>query len=47
MVNAFGPAHFPAEEVSRALMFLVTDQRGVYTGQVIDIGYGALTRMPI
>jgi NAD(P)-dependent dehydrogenase (short-subunit alcohol dehydrogenase family) len=47
MVDAFGPAHFPAEEVSRALMFLVTDQRGVYTGQVIDIGYGALTRMPI
>jgi SDR family mycofactocin-dependent oxidoreductase len=47
MVDAFGPAHFPAEEVSRAVMFLVTDERGVYTGQVIDIGYGALTRMPI
>jgi NAD(P)-dependent dehydrogenase (short-subunit alcohol dehydrogenase family) len=47
MADAFGPAHFPAEEVSRALMFLVTDLRGVYTGQVIDIGFGALTRMPV
>jgi SDR family mycofactocin-dependent oxidoreductase len=45
--DAFGPGHFPAEEVSRALLFLVGDDRGVYTGQTLDIAYGALTRMPI
>ncbi len=47
MADAFGSGHFPPEEVSRALLFLVTDRRGVYTGQAIDIGYGALSRMPI
>jgi NAD(P)-dependent dehydrogenase (short-subunit alcohol dehydrogenase family) len=44
IANQFGPAHFPAEEVSRALMYFVLDERGVYQGNTMDIQYGGLTR---
>jgi len=42
--DMFGPGHFPAEEVSRALMYFVLDERGVYQGNTMDIEYGMLTR---
>lgn len=42
--DMFGPGHFPAEEVSRALMYFVLDERGVYQGNTMDIQYGMLTR---
>jgi NAD(P)-dependent dehydrogenase (short-subunit alcohol dehydrogenase family) len=42
--DIFGPGHFPAEEVSRALMYFVLDERGVYQGNTMDIEYGMLTR---
>ena len=42
--DRFGPGHFPAEEVSRALMYFVLDERGVYQGNTMDIEYGMLTR---
>jgi NAD(P)-dependent dehydrogenase (short-subunit alcohol dehydrogenase family) len=44
VADMFGPAHFPAEEVSRALLYFVLDERGVYQGNTMDIQYGMLTR---
>jgi NAD(P)-dependent dehydrogenase (short-subunit alcohol dehydrogenase family) len=44
VVDMFGPAHFPPEEVSRALLYFVLDERGVYQGNTMDIQYGMLTR---
>lgn len=44
IANQFGPARFPAEEVSRALLYFVLDERGVYQANTMDIQYGGLTR---
>jgi NAD(P)-dependent dehydrogenase (short-subunit alcohol dehydrogenase family) len=44
IANQFGPSHFPAEEVSRALLYFVLDERGVYQANTMDIQYGGLTR---
>ena len=45
--DAFGPGCLPAQDVSRTLLYIVGDERGVLTGQAHDIGYGAMTRLPI
>jgi SDR family mycofactocin-dependent oxidoreductase len=45
--DAFGPGYLTAQEVSRTLLYIVGDERGVLTGQAHDIGYGAMTRLPI
>jgi NAD(P)-dependent dehydrogenase (short-subunit alcohol dehydrogenase family) len=45
--DMFGTGHFPPEEVSRALLYLIGDERGVLTGQGLDIAYGAMTRLPV
>lgn len=44
VVDMFGAGHFPPEEVSRALLYFVQDERGVYQGNTMDIEYGMLTR---
>jgi NAD(P)-dependent dehydrogenase (short-subunit alcohol dehydrogenase family) len=44
VVDRFGPGRFPAEEVSRALLYFVVDERGVYQGNTMDIQYGMRTR---
>lgn len=45
--DMFGPGHFPAEDVSRTLLYIVGDERGVINGQGHDLAYGGMTRMPI
>lgn len=45
--DAFGPGYLVPQEVSRTLLYIVGDERGVLTGQAHDIGYGAMSRLPI
>jgi SDR family mycofactocin-dependent oxidoreductase len=45
--DAFGPGYLTPQDVSRTLLYIVGDERGVLTGQAHDIGYGAMTRLPI
>jgi SDR family mycofactocin-dependent oxidoreductase len=45
IADPFGPGWYPPEEVSRLVVYIATDTRGVLTGQVHDVGYGLMAAM--